>query len=317
MFGIIVFVSIFLSMVLGGLLLNASDTVFWVVQIVYSLLLGATAVVYTAVKQKPIVDTLELNKAPKLVETLVLIVCTAVLIFAMIPINNWFCQWLIDMGLNLDSGLTDEMITNNLAFAIVATCIVAPITEELVFRGVIAKGLISTESTASKVLGILLSGFLFSIFHMSAASTLHQFVFGCLLGYFYIQGKSIWVSIIGHAFNNSFVLLLSFVLPEDFFAKNGVWLAIGGVVLLAVIIYLYTLFKAKNSAEKSKKINLGADFDSDLDAEYQRILEKEQQEKENKAQQTPSTGGIGSLMFLTFGILVCMFIWIASLFLVV
>ncbi|MBM7636446.1 CPBP family intramembrane glutamic endopeptidase [Streptococcus saliviloxodontae] len=105
-----------------------------------------------------------------------------------------------------------KMMTSWLGLSFFATVIVAPILEELFFRGLLAKLFFSKLSGHSSLVYLLTSGFLFSMAHTSA--TLYQFLIylmmGVIFGLFYLTKKDIRYAIAMHAINNllAFLLLL-------------------------------------------------------------------------------------------------------------
>lgn len=88
--------------------------------------------------------------------------------------------------------------------AFMKVVIIAPVVEELIFRGVIMHGLMRNYS---KVKAIFFSGLLFALFHLNPWQFPATFVLGILLGWIMIRTKNIGLAIIGHAINNLLVLL--------------------------------------------------------------------------------------------------------------
>lgn len=77
---------------------------------------------------------------------------------------------------------------------------VAPITEELVFRGVILRGFLGRWRPA---VAIAVSALLFAVMHMNAAQFPVAFILGCVLGWVYVRTRSLGLCIAGHALNNA------------------------------------------------------------------------------------------------------------------
>jgi membrane protease YdiL (CAAX protease family) len=82
--------------------------------------------------------------------------------------------------------------------------IVAPVVEELIFRGVIMHGLMRNYSAAK---AIFYSGLLFALFHMNPWQFPATFVLGVILGWIMLKTRNIGLCIAGHAINNLLVLL--------------------------------------------------------------------------------------------------------------
>jgi membrane protease YdiL (CAAX protease family) len=86
---------------------------------------------------------------------------------------------------------------------ILAICFLAPIAEEILFRGILLKGLIDRVSSAWS---ILLSSILFAAIHFSANDTLTLFVVAVGYSILTIKAGSIWPAILAHIINNSVTL---------------------------------------------------------------------------------------------------------------
>lgn len=88
--------------------------------------------------------------------------------------------------------------------AFMKVVVIAPIVEELIFRGVIMHGLMRNYRSAK---AIFYSGLLFALFHLNPWQFPATFVLGLLLGWLMIRTRNITLCIAGHAINNLLVLL--------------------------------------------------------------------------------------------------------------
>lgn len=88
------------------------------------------------------------------------------------------------------------------AFAKVA--IVAPVVEELIFRGIIFQGF---RRNYKPFTAILMSALLFALFHLNPWQFPATFVLGLLLGWIMYRTDNILLAILGHSINNTLVLL--------------------------------------------------------------------------------------------------------------
>ncbi|HPX05911.1 MAG TPA: CPBP family intramembrane metalloprotease, partial [Tenuifilaceae bacterium] len=91
------------------------------------------------------------------------------------------------------------------AFSFITAVILAPVLEELLFRGIILKGFLKNYSP---VKAIVVSGLLFGIFHLNPWQAIGASFVGVILGWVYYKTKSIIPCIIIHFVNN----LLAFIL---------------------------------------------------------------------------------------------------------
>lgn len=158
-------------------------------------------------------------------------------------------QFLISMCLNavypiLPQNLTDQyselmeqLIGGNIWLSLLVTVILAPLAEELLFRGV-------TMKKAQKIMPFMaanvLQAVLFGIYHMNWIQGVYAFVLGMILGFTAEYFHSIWASILLHAFVNGSAEVLS-LLPAwvTETAAGVVGIAFVGVVLLFIAAKLY------------------------------------------------------------------------------
>lgn len=83
--------------------------------------------------------------------------------------------------------------------SLLAVCIVAPLIEELLFRGIILRGLLRHYSVST---AILLSTSLFAAAHLTLIQLPTTYLVGALLGWLYVRTHSLWPSIFAHAVHN-------------------------------------------------------------------------------------------------------------------
>lgn len=138
-------------------------------------------------------------------------------------------------------------IFNSLALSpvtmILMTSVFAPVLEEIIFRGLIQKGLINKG--VSPAVAIVVSSLVFGFIHGNPWQFLGASILGVMLGYAYYRTKSLLLPILLHAFNNLIgSLLIIYTKKEsfaEFFGVSDVVLLGIGVVLLIVFGYLFTV----------------------------------------------------------------------------
>ena len=105
------------------------------------------------------------------------------------------------------------------AVLIISAAVVAPITEELIFRGMVQTAILQSGLLGGRWRAILITSALFTVMHLSLAwQTLPGlFVLSVGLGYVYERTGRIWAPILIHAIFNSFQLglLLSGVVQPN------------------------------------------------------------------------------------------------------
>jgi len=97
-------------------------------------------------------------------------------------------------------------IFNNLespAWFIVAGALIAPVVEEIFFRGFLFQGFRQKYGWA---VAILLSSFIFAAAHLDPVAFIPTLVLGCVLAFMYHISNSVWPGIIFHFGINSFGL---------------------------------------------------------------------------------------------------------------
>ncbi|MFN8427356.1 MAG: type II CAAX endopeptidase family protein [Anaerolineales bacterium] len=81
--------------------------------------------------------------------------------------------------------------------------IVAPLVEEIFFRGFLFQGF---RQRYGWIAALLLSSGIFAAAHLDPVSFIPTFVLGAVLGYVYHRSNSLWPSIILHFLNNGFAM---------------------------------------------------------------------------------------------------------------
>lgn len=117
--------------------------------------------------------------------------------------NEVWVPWLdIPEPKGLESAVTEPP----LALVLAATCLVAPLAEEVIFRGVLARTIASKLHIA---LAIAISALAFGAFHLNLAQAVPATVLGAALAFITLRADSVLPTILGHALNNLFVVLVS------------------------------------------------------------------------------------------------------------
>ncbi len=137
--------------------------------------------------------------------------------------------------------------------SIFSVIIVAPIYEEIIFRGVLLRGM------AKKInpnIAIVVSALLFAIVHMNIPQGINAFFLGLVVGFIYLRSGSIYLSIFAHLVNNLLALsvtsLFSSIGGKYATEIHGIFLIIG-VVLLVIVCSGNNQNKIKNKPEIYKE----------------------------------------------------------------
>lgn len=145
-------------------------------------------------------------RVPKWYDMLLCVLAAALSVLCFIFPAQWFALWLEKIGyaFSTDIPLGSAL---DVTLCVLVTVIIAPVCEELVFRGALLTGL-------TKKLGVLpsvlLSGLAFSLMHMNPEQTVYQFFMGCACAYLAICSGTVVCPMIVHACNNLIALILEF-----------------------------------------------------------------------------------------------------------
>ena len=121
-------------------------------------------------------------------------------------------------------------------FTFISVVILAPIFEELIFRGTILQVL----SKYNKVFAILVTSLLFGLLHLNMTQAVPAFFMSLILCYMCLKTDSLLVTILAHAGNN--LLALMSVYSDNF-------------VLITVVIMVFVIYGLITIILKSKEVN--------------------------------------------------------------
>jgi len=111
-------------------------------------------------------------------------------------------QWLADLFMNLLGHWS----------SIILLVIVAPLTEELLFRGLILRGFLSRYTVGKAVLA---SAILFGLLHLNPWQFLGAVILGVLFAWWFVQTGSLLPCLFGHALHNAVPLILMGIFQLD------------------------------------------------------------------------------------------------------
>ena len=169
-----------------------------------------------------------------------------VLTFGTIIPSEWLLEQL-DMEMPKSVQHMFEQIMST-PIGYVAIGLLAPLAEEMVFRGAILRVLLQVFDRRWHWLPIVISAVLFGAVHGNMAQFLHAMLLGLLLGWLYYRTDSIVPGVVLHWVNNSIAYVIFNLLPQategkliDLFAGNqrAVWMALG----FSLCILLPSLFQ--------------------------------------------------------------------------
>lgn len=209
---------IIISLVVGGTIVSI-PTMFWEkfyhVSLPLSFLLGGILgifllSIYLKIKWKSISEHLK-----KLPNIWVIILSPLLFLFAL-PFAEFTTSLVPTTGNKLLGELYKstieafEIMLNYKVAGFITVCILAPVLEEILFRGILLRGML--QQGISPAIAIILSSVLFGLAHMNPWQFLGAGILGAIFAYIYYRTKSLWMCIFLHSLNNtiSFILMLKF-----------------------------------------------------------------------------------------------------------
>lgn len=141
-------------------------------------------------------------------------------------------QFLVDLFplSRAEERMFEAMAGTNLA-ATLAVCVLAPLLEEMLFRGIILRSFLRQYPVWPAIIG---SAALFGLAHMNLYQFVAAFALGMYCGWLYQRTRSLIPTIIVHASYNSIITLLTFF-PEGVMAG---WLESGSVLVWVLTLGL-------------------------------------------------------------------------------
>jgi hypothetical protein len=114
-------------------------------------------------------------------------------------------------GLNSMVMLNDMVQTTPLWILLVAMAVAPALGEELVFRGIIGRGLIARWGLP---LGVLITSVMFAAMHLHPAHVVGVIPLGIAMHFVYIATRSFWAPVLFHLLNNTVAVFSARVLHE-------------------------------------------------------------------------------------------------------
>lgn len=138
----------------------------------------------------------------------VLFWCVLAALGAIIP-STWVQEQMPELP-NIVEEEFDMILRNRYGYFVVG--LLAPLAEELVFRGAILRALLRWNSKSW--LAIIISAIFFSAAHMNPAQIPHTLLVGILLGWLYYRTNSIVPGVVYHWVNNTVAYVLYNLYPD-------------------------------------------------------------------------------------------------------
>lgn len=199
-------------------------------------------------------------------------------------LNGWFIEWLNGLGFTVTEPTIPSVDGFGLVGVLFVIAVLPAVFEEVLFRGILLKGLKGFPVWAAA----LLCGGMFSLFHQNPAQTLYQFFCGVAFALIAIRSGSILPTALAHFLNNALIILSAkfswnvYVLPI---------LIDSAVCLVLSLAYLIVGFM--------KEKNEGAPTQTESDAKIESAKKTERKQ---------------FFLYAAAGLAICVIGWISGLF---
>ncbi|MCM1989352.1 CPBP family intramembrane glutamic endopeptidase [Oceanirhabdus seepicola] len=144
--------------------------------------------------------------------------------------------------------ITERMtsIASGNIFPIISACLIAPIVEELLFRGVFLEYL---RKKSSCITAVLISSLFFGLTHFNLHQGVGAFFSGLFLGFIYLKTNSLLPCIFLHMAHNSFVVLITYfsIYPNEISPII--------IIISAGLLVISLLLINRTKIDESKKFN--------------------------------------------------------------
>lgn len=121
-------------------------------------------------------------------------------------------------------------------------CILAPLAEEVVFRGAVLRTMLEHWEGNKRWTAITISALLFALAHMNPAQMPHAFLLGLLIGWLYERSRSLIPCVVLHCANNTIAYLMTAAYPAPDITLRDIlggsaraeWMAVGFSIMILI-----------------------------------------------------------------------------------
>ena len=159
-----------------------------------------------------------------------------------------------------DSYMNDvnDIVLNGGGLGMLMVVIMAPLFEEMLFRGIIQGG---ASHEYGPVKAILVSSAIFGLIHLVPQQVINAFLCGLILGYIYYRTGSLIPVIAIHLLNNAFAYIATRMSPENAnetmrqLINNDTWYWILYAVCAVIfVLAMFKLWQQLNKADEKAKL---------------------------------------------------------------
>lgn len=176
-------------------------------------------------------------------------------------LNGYLLIWCITIALEPLSELLpgDQSALGSGGWLLLSAVVLAPLFEEVVFRGYVAGSLRRSYGALVAWIG---SAVAFGLVHLIPSVVLSATLMGLVLGYFALRYRSLWLSIVLHAMNNATACFLRIVDMEDVTVRElmdggtAYWLlyAVATAIALTSLVRMGRALSSQKSDNYSREV---------------------------------------------------------------
>ncbi len=172
------------------------------------------------------------------------IICIPIIDF----LNLWNGQWHFEgeqlwRQMQQTSTLaTERMLSADSFGGLIASLFVMAlmpaVLEELFFRGIVQR--VCTDLFKSTLVAVIVTSIIFSFVHFEIFSFVPRFFLSLVLGYLFVLGGSLWVSILCHFVNNAVSCLFFFFANKGFISStdSSLYSQDNYLIVLSIVLFL-------------------------------------------------------------------------------
>lgn len=157
---------------------------------------------------------------------------------SLLPIPELFSDLQVSQYEMIENFLRTEGV---ILFGLFHVALIPAICEEVLFRGYILRAF---EKSWGIILGIIISGIIFGMFHIQLGNIFPLAALGMILALMTWLSGSLWPAIVAHFINNGAAVVIGVNFPELLFTDVSadslppVWLLILSIICTAALVYV-------------------------------------------------------------------------------
>jgi membrane protease YdiL (CAAX protease family) len=193
-------------------------------------------------------DLIDVFSKETLKNILIVVILNIFLSYGFLYLSDVILNALPDIGSLIDFQMSSAYLNNSLVAvgSFIATVFISPVSEELIFRGVLLNRL---KTIVPTLFSILISSLLFASLH-TYGSIIAAFIFGICMAILYLKTDNILVPIFAHFLNNLFAESIVIADTANVLFTNG--RVIGIMSLLAILSFIFIMNSVIRELNKIK-----------------------------------------------------------------